>query len=75
MLQDGRKFRIEWSSCFVLNKFEKLSTFRGDFIGCKLKDGDDNTYCKYSCSCDQDNGHDMHIRAFKSDDNDMSIFY
>lgn len=58
---------------YIVYEFQQFLQFTGNFKACKLIGGNDNTECKYSCSCGIDYCEAVHIRIFASDDDGMSI--
>ncbi|CAD5114645.1 unnamed protein product [Dimorphilus gyrociliatus] len=54
---------------------ERNIIFTGSFAGCKLESGNDETNCKYACSCGYDYCEAVYIRGFGSDDDNMEICY
>lgn len=58
---------------FVVNEFLGSPRFTGNFRACQLIDGNNNTYCKYFCSCGLDFCEAVHIRGFGTDESNMSI--
>lgn len=60
-------------AAFTVLEFQYKPLFTGNFKACKLISGNDDTNCKYYCSCGIDYCQAVHIRAFASDDVNMSI--
>lgn len=58
---------------FVVYEFHPTYQFMGNFKACKLISGNDNIQCIYECSCGIDYCEAVHIRAFSSDEANMSI--
>lgn len=58
---------------FVVYEFDLIPQFTGNFKACQFVSGNDNTQCKYSCSCGLDYCSAVHIRAFASDALGMSV--
>lgn len=58
---------------YVVFEFLGIPQFTGNFKACQLIGGDNGTECRYFCSCGLDYCEAVHIRAFASDDINMSI--
>lgn len=59
---------------FIIYEFHNLPQFTGNFRACNLISGDDDDkFCKYHCSCGEEYCEAVHIRAFASNDANMSI--
>lgn len=58
---------------FIVYEFHNLPQFTGNFKACDLISGNDDTFCKYRCSCGEEYCEAVHIRAFASNDANMSI--
>lgn len=72
-LRSDKELHANGIIVFVVEEFQNLPQFTGNFKACILLSGDDSTSCMYFCSCGFDYCESVHIRAFGLDDVNMSI--
>lgn len=58
---------------YVVDSFQQVANYLGTYKGCQLIDGDNDSFCKYACSCNKDYCQAVHIRAFNSIGSNMAV--